>query len=237
MKNPDWVIDELLIVLEIYLKKGLLDRTHKDIIEVSEILNRLPIHNKISRDEKFRNENGVSLKLSNFSRFDPNYEGKGMSRGNKLEKVVWDEYHNNLPKLSKIVDSIKDTVNNKKLLKEISNIDLDENYESKEGQTTIKMLHKYRERDPKLRKNKIKSVLKKTGKLDCEICNFNFKDKYGEIGDGFIECHHIVPLSSLEPESVVTIKDLILLCSNCHRMIHRKKELVPIDKIKSIINS
>ena len=53
MKNPTWVIDELLIVLELYLKKGWLGRDDQDIIEVSDLLNRLPIHKRTSRDEKF----------------------------------------------------------------------------------------------------------------------------------------------------------------------------------------
>ena len=61
MKNPTWVIDELLIVLELYLKKGWLDRDNQDIIEVSDLLNRLPIHKRTSRDEKFRNKNGISM--------------------------------------------------------------------------------------------------------------------------------------------------------------------------------
>ena len=237
MKNPTWVIDELLIVLELYLKKGWLDRDNQNIIEVSDLLNRLPIHKRTSRDEKFRNENGISMKLGNFMRLDPNYEGKGLERGNKLEKVVWEQYHNNLSELSSIVDSIKRTVNDEELLTKISTMDLDEDFESKEGKTTIRILHKYRERDPILRRKKLQNTLKTKGTLDCEICEFNFKDKYGELGDGFIECHHIVPLSSLKPDSVIKLDDLILLCSNCHRMVHRKKDLIPLDTLRDLINN
>lgn len=56
----------------------------------------------------------------------------------------------------------------------------------------------------------------------CKICNFNFKEVYGDIGEGFIEVHHIVPISSIKNNyKIDPKKDLIPLCSNCHRMVHR----------------
>ena len=35
------------------------------------------------------------MKICNFLRFDPDYQGKGLERGGKLEKIVWDEYCHN----------------------------------------------------------------------------------------------------------------------------------------------
>jgi 5-methylcytosine-specific restriction protein A len=61
------------------------------VIELSELLKALPIHAHRPDAEKFRNPNGVSMKLSNFLRFDPSYQGKGLPRGNRLEREVWDE--------------------------------------------------------------------------------------------------------------------------------------------------
>lgn len=59
----------------------------------------------------------------------------------------------------------------------------------------------------------------------CGVCNFNFGETYGEWGRDFAEVHHLVPISEsggvkklINPET-----DLIVLCPNCHRMIHRKK--------------
>lgn len=58
----------------------------------------------------------------------------------------------------------------------------------------------------------------------CQCCNFDFADAYGTLGAGFIEVHHTKPVSSLECETIVDANtDLVVLCSNCHRMIHRKK--------------
>lgn len=61
----------------------------------------------------------------------------------------------------------------------------------------------------------------------CQACGFDFRAKYGELGRNFIEVHHVVPLSTLdEPVNVDAETDLVCLCSNCHRMIHRLKTKV-----------
>lgn len=90
----------------------------------------------------------------------------------------------------------------------------------------------YYERNPNLRAE----ALKYHG-TRCIACGFDFFEKYGEHGEGFIEIHHLYPLSSYEREVVVNPKtDLVPLCSNCHRMVHRKK-LLSIEELKDIINS
>jgi hypothetical protein len=65
------------------------------------------------------------------------------------------------------------------------------------------------------------------GGLNCACCGFNFSDFYGkEIGDDFIEMHHIKPIFQYKGDNLIqTVKKAVLnitpLCSNCHRMIHR----------------
>jgi 5-methylcytosine-specific restriction protein A len=57
----------------------------------------------------------------------------------------------------------------------------------------------------------------------CEVCEFDFERDYGDVGQEFIEAHHIVPISEL-PENVnilLTSEDFRVVCANCHRMIHR----------------
>lgn len=66
-------------------------------------------------------------------------------------------------------------------------------------------------------------AIKKHG-ISCYVCSFNFEEMYGKHGRGFIEVHHITPLSLLNEETKVNPEtDLIPLCPNCHRMVHRKK--------------
>lgn len=68
MKNPKWKRDEVILALDLYfqLKPGEISAKNPKIIELSTILNKLPIHNDQKLNNKFRNANGVSLKLSNF---------------------------------------------------------------------------------------------------------------------------------------------------------------------------
>lgn len=74
---------------------------------------------------------------------------------------------------------------------------------------------------------------------DCQVCGFNFKKIYGNLGDNFIEVHHLLPLSQIKKNyRVDPISDLIPVCSNCHSMLHRKgsKEgLQGVDDLRIII--
>jgi hypothetical protein len=58
----------------------------------------------------------------------------------------------------------------------------------------------------------------------CLGCGFSFEAAYGPIGTGFIEVHHTKPISSLKgPTTVDPANDLIVLCSNCHSIVHRRR--------------
>ena len=73
--------------------------------------------------------------------------------------------------------------------------------------------------------------------LDCYVCGFNFEAVYGERGADFIEVHHVKPLSSLEEATEVNPNtDLVPLCANCHRMIHRRKnDVLTIEGLKALL--
>ena len=91
MPQKTWSRDELILALELFFQEPRArgSATHPRVIELSEILNRLPLHPRDEREKHFRNPNGVGMKLSNFLRFDPDYKGVGLSRGNRLEEEVW----------------------------------------------------------------------------------------------------------------------------------------------------
>lgn len=72
----------------------------------------------------------------------------------------------------------------------------------------------------------------------CYICGMDFESVYGEIGKGFIEVHHKVPISQRGGEyEFVPERDLVPLCSNCHSMVHYKT-VVPrdVDKLKKLFS-
>jgi len=94
-----------------------------------------------------------------------------------------------------------------------------------EGEKSVRLIS-YFERNPVLRQ---KAIIFHGTK--CKVCNFDFEEKYGEHGKNYIEVHHIVPLSTIpEPSTIDPEKDLTVLCSNCHRMIHRKQEQIMTPK-------
>lgn len=91
-------------------------------------------------------------------------------------------------------------------------------YEIEEGNCYIRNRVFY-ERNPIARKKCIEYYGWK-----CYICRFDFLQIYGEVGRGFIEVHHIVPISEINGQYTINpIRDLRPVCSNCHSMIHRKK--------------
>lgn len=69
---------------------------------------------------------------------------------------------------------------------------------------------------------------------ECAVCGFDFSKVYGHRGKGFIEVHHIKPLSTVQEEAEVNPDtDLIPVCANCHRMIHRdSNDVLTVDELK-----
>jgi 5-methylcytosine-specific restriction enzyme A len=56
----------------------------------------------------------------------------------------------------------------------------------------------------------------------CNVCGFDFGKAYGELGIGYIEVHHRIPVSKMGAGYIVDpITDLVPLCSNCHSAVHR----------------
>jgi len=70
----------------------------------------------------------------------------------------------------------------------------------------------------------------------CLVCGMTFQEKYGDIGNGFIQVHHLKPLNEIDAEyKVDPIKDLCPICPNCHAMLHRRKQPYSINELKSMI--
>lgn len=101
-----------------------------------------------------------------------------------------------------------------------------------EGESSTILTSKY-ERNTRLRKEAIKIHGTK-----CKICGMDFGKKYGEWGKGFIEIHHITPLALIGKKHTVDPKrDLIPVCPNCHRMLHRHGQTLLPDQLKFLLRS
>jgi hypothetical protein len=102
-----------------------------------------------------------------------------------------------------------------------------------EGGMTIKT-HMAYERNRKAIEEAKNDMLRENKKLFCKICGFSFEDKYGKLGRGIIDIHHIKPVSELINQTKISTSDLIPLCPNCHRIIHSQH---PFLSIKDVRNS
>lgn len=105
---------------------------------------------------------------------------------------------------------------------------------SPEGKRLLK-LHIKRERKTKLAKAKKRLVQTECGCFKCVVCDFDFSERYGPHGDGFIECHHTKPLSDRLEEEETHLEDLELVCANCHRMLHRGKVMLSIPELRVVL--
>lgn len=70
----------------------------------------------------------------------------------------------------------------------------------------------------------------------CQVCGFNFAERYGVTGRDYIQVHHLTPLSHIGQSYVVDpVDDLRPVCANCHAMLHRSDPPFSIDELKRML--
>ena len=231
-RNPPWAFDELALALDLYLSDGQPDDSDARVVELSELLNHLPIHTIRPDLERFRNPNGVALKLANFAALDPNYPGVGMTRGGKRDGEVWDTFSQRPDELSRIAVQLRSGASAGADM--FPAVPEDGEDEVAEGRLLFRQ-HRSRERNRTLIGRK-KAAARAAGSLAREVCGFDFAVAYGALGQDFIECHHLRPLSNSGPTQT-RLADLALLCANCHRMAHRGRPWPSLDRLKSLLRN
>lgn len=236
-RNPAWKHEELILALDLYFRApgAVGHKTHPEVIALSETLNRLPIHPTVEgRTTTFRNPSGVGLKLANFRAIDPNVATAGMGAGSKLDKQVFDEFAHDLPRLRATAQRIRELADDVPRRAAEDAPDIDEQEGHQEG-GIIERIHRTRERNSTLIKQKKQAVLKATGTLQCEACDFDFQAVYGDLGKAFAECHHTTPVSEMAKGEKTRLSDLAIVCSNCHRMIHRYRPWKSVAELRALI--
>ncbi|MEV6528305.1 HNH endonuclease [Streptomyces sp. NPDC051639] len=232
MKNPDWARDEVILACHLVMTNGWkgLDAQDSRVVELSALLQLLPIHAEADRNEKFRNPNGVARKTFDIATRHPDYRGKP-TNGGALDVEVLNEFLARADQMTEAAHLIRQGIAAGEFqdLGLADNDELDD-FSAPEGRLLLRR-HRARERNKNLRKKKIDSVLRKGGSLACEACGFDFEEVYGDRGAGYVECHHVVPLHEAG-ESRTKLGDLALICANCHRMIHRRAPWPTPDELR-----
>lgn len=93
-------------------------------------------------------------------------------------------------------------------------------------------LVKQRERNPR---NRILCFSVHSTK--CFVCDSDPSKKYGKRAGDLLEVHHVEPLSELSsPKAYDPQTDLVPLCPNCHRAIHKRKPALTPEELKANFN-
>ena len=96
-------------------------------------------------------------------------------------------------------------------------------------------IHRFYERNPIIVKKVKERRIRQNKESRCDICNFSFEERYGSYGRGFIEAHYTIPISELNGIKKTKIKDIALVCSNCHRMLHRRRPWLKMRELQQLL--
>lgn len=234
LPNPDWTRDEITLACELVKANGWrqVDANDQRVKELSDLLQSPAIYPVDQRNPDFRNPSGVALKTYNIASVHPDHRGP-RSNGNRLDKEVLDDFLADPETMHAMAARIRELLTSDgKATIDAPDVDLND-AGSTEGGVALRS-HLRRERDPKLRRKKIAEAKRRGQPLACEVCNFDFGRTYGPRGLDYIECHHRIPLH-VTGETQTRLSDLALICSNCHRMIHRTKPWLMVEDLHNVV--
>lgn len=186
---------------------------------------------------------------------------RNLTSHNKLEKLGLAEVIEGgfrlLPEIKELLDNssqwvydlISKSKNNSSVKRVIDGVDkhrqivaFDESVAA-EGLVTTAREVRRRTRSAKLRKAAIDRY-SVDGHICCACCGMDFSVKYGpEFADSCIEIHHRKPIFMYDGDDVnrsisEALKNVIPVCPNCHRVIHRHKLFSDngIQRLKRVIS-
>jgi 5-methylcytosine-specific restriction enzyme A len=226
--NPAWTFDEVLLALELYLEcDGTIPGPNDErVVALSKLLRALPYHSELSRKKSFRNPAGVAFKLQNLRQV---MTGHGLGNVSKMDMHVVHEFGTNPQQTKGLAHLIRTGI------EAHGEIDykLDEDIVFYEGRV-ITEVHKKRERHPSLRKKVLKNARQNVG-IRCEVCGLESNNSFSET---MFEVHHVIPLA-ISDSFETKLKDLAILCANCHRLVHKgiaeKGKWLSIDEASALI--
>ena len=210
--NPNWTREETILALDLYfeLNGKIPPGSDERVKALSDLLRRFPHHVQASKNESFRNPDGVAFKLQNLRQI---ATGKGLGNVSQTDRAVWAEFGAQPEAVQSQASLIRAGIAALESAEPAS-----PDTEFAEGRI-VTALHSHREREPKLRE-RLLSARRVGGKLFCEMCGAPPRSPNAGINEACFEVHHIVPLSYTGTR-ITRLSELALLCANCHRLLHR----------------
>jgi 5-methylcytosine-specific restriction protein A len=189
------------------------------------------LHPLDGRGADFRNPAGVERKSNDLVTRHPDFKGR-RTNGNRLDQVVVDAFLARPLEMRAEAAAIEAALRRWMDAPTIPDPDI-EDFAAEEGSVLLKE-HLRRERDATLKPRKIEQAKKQGIPIACEVCGFDFSRTYGSRGRDYIECHHRTPLHVTGPVKT-RAQDLALICSNCHRMIHRTNPWLTVEQLFELV--
>lgn len=231
-RSPKWAWDELVLACDLLARSGWheLSDTDPQVVELSALLQSLPIVPPDQRGSKFRTPASVRRKMADIATRHPD-SNRRQTNGGKLDEEVLAAFLERPEEMHLAAEALRAGARSG-AFDDLPPVVLDEDGVN-EGRL-LERRHYVRERDPKLRAEKIKEALERHGCVACEVCGFDFERTYGSRGARYAECHHVVPLHA-SGETKTRLADLAVLCANCHRMIHRGNPWLTPAELRALI--
>jgi 5-methylcytosine-specific restriction protein A len=213
-RRRSWMRDEVVLALELYLREGVVSLGK--CASLSGELRAFPVEGHFAAKSSFRNPQSVRSKLYNLQWLDTD-GAHGRPNAGAQTVGVWEVFGRDQSRVQAEAVAIRQAT---AVAKSEGAGGGDDGYETDE--TGIKIVaHRRRERDPGLVRRKRAQVRRRTGSLACEACGFDSNSEWGV--EGIIDCHHLKPVSELEPGTKTKLSDTRLLCPNCHRLVHSRR--------------
>lgn len=222
MANTSFTRDEAILALDVlcFTNELRLNKESKEIIELSELLNDLPIIPLPARHNNFRSSGGVNGQLSKF-KSSYNKSKKDPDVGSIFYEIA-DEFDGKKDELHKIACAIR---KNREFFKTATFGSEFEGADFPEG-ALLFYLHRVLEaRDGR-----------KTAPAEtCEICHLNLAEVYKPIPGGFLQNHLTVPITELDGSKRYKADDFITVCPNCHAALHKRRPWVTKNSAEEIL--
>lgn len=112
MARNDWTREEIILAMDLYVKVGALGggsipgAESAQIMQFSSLLQDLGAYPPELRGDKYRNPNGIYLKLMNLRAVETD-GGHAMTHGSSMDAAVWRDFIDDLPHLRAEADRIR----------------------------------------------------------------------------------------------------------------------------------
>lgn len=180
------------------------------IVDLSRLLNRLPIISDYKKNQTFRNTAGVRRQLLTFEW--SLKKGKKAPHIGKMFDIVYNEYKDKLNELHQIAQAIH------RCESLFTDMAFGADIETEGFPEGAILSHLHRNWEKEFGKKHLEKV------PQCEICCIRPQHIYvGSEKISFLEVHLLIPPTEYSPDTTLKRDDFITVCPNCHRVLHQTR--------------